>query len=79
MVKPIHKMQRYIVGCVGLIMACGATYPIAMNRVSQMKEFPGQSVRSQDCANKTIEGPQKVVAWETDCAPLTVAPLPKKQ
>ena len=78
MVKPIHKMQRYIVGCVGLIVACSATYPIAMARVSGMAEFPGQSVRSQDCANKTIEGPQKVVAWETECAPLTVEALPKK-
>ncbi len=78
MTKTIHKMQRYIVGCVRLIVACGATYPIAMNRVSEMKEFPGQSVRSQDCANKDIEGPQKVIAWETECAPLTVVALPKK-
>ncbi len=76
MSQPIHKMQRYILGWAGLMLACGFTYPVAMARVSAMKEFPGQSVKSQDCANKPLPE-QKVLSWATACLPLKVEPIAK--
>lgn len=78
--KSIHKMQRYIVSGVVLISAFGLSFPIAMARVSSTKQFSGQSVKSQDCANQTLKE-SKVIEWAKDCAPLKVEPLkiePKK-
>jgi hypothetical protein len=69
----IHKMQRYILGGVGLISAMGITFPIAMARVSQTAKFPGQAVISEDCAGQPPKQ-AKVVVWAKDCAPLKVEP-----
>lgn len=73
----VHKMQRYILGWSALMLACGLTYPIALARVSGMKEFPGQAVKSQDCANKPVPEP-KVITWSQACLPLQVQPIVKK-
>lgn len=69
----IYKMQRYIVGGVVLMSAIGLSFPIAMARVSSTKQFPGQAVKSQDCANQTPKE-AKVTEWAKDCAPLKVEP-----
>ena len=71
--KSIHKMQRYVLGGVALLSAMGLSFPIAMARVSATKQFPGQSVKSQDCANQTLKE-SKVIEWVKDCAPLKVEP-----
>jgi hypothetical protein len=67
----IHKMQRYILGGVGLISAMGITFPIAMAKVSQTAKFPGQAVKSEDCSGQPLKE-ARVVAWAKDCAPLKV-------
>lgn len=69
----IHKMQRYIVSGVVLMSAIAISFPIAMSRVSATKKFPGQAVKSQDCASHALEE-SKVVTWAKDCAPLKVEP-----
>ncbi|NJM46163.1 MAG: peptidoglycan-binding protein [Alkalinema sp. RU_4_3] len=73
MSNSIHHMQRYILGGIGLIAAMGITLPIAMARVSQTAKFPGQSVKSEDCAGQP-QKEAKVVVWAKDCAPLKVEP-----
>jgi hypothetical protein len=73
MSNPIHQMQRYILGGVGLVSAMGITFPIAMARVSQTAKFPGQAVISENCAGQPQKEP-KVIAWAKDCAPLKVEP-----
>jgi hypothetical protein len=69
----IHKMQRYVLGSVGLLSAIALSFPIAMARVSATKQFPGQSVKSQDCAAQPLKD-AKVIEWAKDCAPLKVEP-----
>lgn len=69
----IHKMQRYIFGSVVLMSAIAVSFPIAMARVSATKEFPGQAVKSQDCAAQTLKE-SKVIEWAKDCAPLKIEP-----
>ncbi len=69
----IHKMQRYVVGSVVLMSAVAISFPIAMARVSATKQFPGQAVKSQDCATQGLKE-SKVVEWAKDCAPLKVEP-----
>lgn len=71
--KSIYKMQRYVLGSVGLMSAAALSFPIAMARVSATKQFPGQSVKSQDCANQALKE-SKVIEWAKDCAPLKVEP-----
>lgn len=71
--KSIHKMQRYVVGGVVLMSAVGLSFPIAMAKVSATKKFPGQAVKSQDCAAQTLKE-SKVIEWAKDCAPLKVEP-----
>ncbi len=73
MSQSIHKMQRYILGGVGLVSAMGLSFPIAMARVSATKEFSGQAVKSYDCASQ-VQKESKVIAWAKDCAPLKVEP-----
>lgn len=74
--QSVHQMQRYVVGGVVLLSAMAVSFPIAMARVSQTSQFPGQAVKSEDCASQPLKE-AKVVTWAKDCAPLKVAPLPK--
>jgi hypothetical protein len=69
----IQKMQRYVLGWVGLLVAFAATYPIAMQRVSQTDKFVAQPLNSNDCAGATLKSRQ-VVEFST-CAQMKVKPV----
>jgi hypothetical protein len=71
------KMHKYVLAWVGLLVAFGATIPIAMLRVSRTPEFAGQPFNSQTCEAATPET-RLVVNWKEHCLPLRKQPLPQK-
>jgi hypothetical protein len=70
------KMHKYILGWVGVMLAFGITFPIAMMRVSESKKFPGQAVKSLNCDGKSQQV-RSVVSWTETCRQMQVEPLKK--
>lgn len=70
------KMHKYILGWVGLLLAFGVTYPIAMMRVSQSEKFVGQAVKSLECSGKSQKA-RSVVSWTETCSQMQAEPLKK--
>jgi hypothetical protein len=75
--KSTHKMHKYVLGLVAVMGGFVVTFPIAISRVSSTEQFKGQPYNSQTCETKQPKE-RKVVSWPVNCAPMTVAPLPKK-
>jgi hypothetical protein len=69
-----RKMHQFILGWVGLLLAFGVTYPIAMARVSQTEKFTGQALKSLECNGKS-QKERSVVTWMETCRQMQVAPL----
>ncbi len=70
-----HSMHKYILGWVGIMIAFGVTFPIAMVRVSQSEKFPGQSVKSLKCDGKFQTVQAGVVSWPETCRKMQGEPL----
>jgi hypothetical protein len=65
--QSVHQMQRYVLGWTLLLIGFGATFPIALWRVSQTPKFTGQAVKSQNCSSQDFPNHQPV-SWLADCA-----------
>jgi hypothetical protein len=75
--KSTLRMHKYVFGLVAVLGGFAITFPIAISRVSSTEQFAGQPYNSQTCESKQPQN-RKVVSWPTHCAPMSVAPLPKK-
>jgi hypothetical protein len=71
-----QKMHKFILGWVGLLLAFGITYPIAMARVSQTEQFTGQALKSLGC-NGQFPKTRSVVSWMDTCRSMQVEPIEK--
>jgi hypothetical protein len=67
------KLHRYIVGWVGLFIACSVTLPLAMLRVSKTEKFAEQPFNSLTCEGQ-IPGSRSVTKFFT-CAQMQVQPV----
>ena len=72
----ISKMHWLVMGWMGVGALFTVSFPVAMWRVSQTAQFPGQSFNSLDCAGQ--KPAQRVVITSEMCASLVAKPLAKK-
>jgi hypothetical protein len=67
-------MHQCVFGLSGLMAVFAVALAIAMQRVSQTKEFAGQPLNSQTCETRTQSGSRTVVSWLETCRHLRVDP-----
>ncbi|MBE8991430.1 hypothetical protein [Nostoc sp. LEGE 12450] len=71
------RMHRYILGWIVLMVAFGATVPIAILRVSANPKFANQPLNSQTCDSRYPET-RTVTYWIKTCSQMSVAPIAQK-
>lgn len=70
------KMHLLVMGWMSVGALFTISFPVAMWRVSQTAQFPGQSFNSLDCAGQKMT--KRTVVTSEMCASLVVKPLAKK-